>query len=91
MKLQKEPENQYDAQAIAFMCKAETTFERIGYVVKEALPDFHKAMDENKVLQVRFDHIKCITKAQVGMQALLLQGTENGQILYYIVNLLIRN
>ena len=60
VKLQKEPENRYDAQAIAFMCKAETTFERIGYVVKEALPDVHKAMDENKVLQVQFDHIKYV-------------------------------
>ena len=52
VKLQKEPENRYDAQAIAFMCKAETTFERIGYVVKEAFSDVHKTMDENKVLQV---------------------------------------
>ena len=60
VKLQKEPDNQYDAQAIAFMCKAESTFERIGYVVKEALPDVHKAMDENKVLQVKFDHIKFV-------------------------------
>ena len=60
VKLQKEPENPYDTKAIAFVCKAETTFERIGYVVKEALPDVHKAMDENKVLQVQFDHIKFI-------------------------------
>ena len=36
-------------------------------------------------------NLLCITKAQVGMQALLLQETENGQILYYVVNLLIRN
>jgi len=58
VKLQKEPDNRYDAQAIAFMCKAECDWERIGYVVKEALPDVHQAMDENKIIKVYFDRIK---------------------------------
>jgi len=46
-----------DAQAIDFMCKAQTWLgknricgERIGYVVKEALPDIHQVMDENKIV-----------------------------------------
>ena len=58
VKLQKEPKNQYDAQAIAFMCKAEHNWERIGYMVKEALPDVHQAMDANKIINVYFDRIK---------------------------------
>ena len=33
----------------------------------------------------------CITKVQDGMLALLSQETENGQIMYYVVILLIRN
>lgn len=58
VKLQKEPTNCYDSRAIAFMCKADKDWERIGYVVSEALPDVHKAMDSNKILGVRFDWVK---------------------------------
>jgi len=58
VQLQKEPANCYDSHAIAFMCKAEKNWERIGYVVTEALPDVHKAMDANKILRVNFDWIK---------------------------------
>ena len=58
VKFQKEPDNQYDARAIAFMCKAEHDWERKGNVVKEALPDVHQAMDENKVINVYFDRIQ---------------------------------
>jgi len=58
VKLQKEPGNRYDAQAIAFMCKAEQEWERIGYVVKEATSDVHQAMDENKIINVLFHRIK---------------------------------
>lgn len=52
MKLKKEPSNPIDSQAIAFMCRADKEWERIGYVVKEALPDVHKAIDNNKIIKI---------------------------------------
>lgn len=60
IKLEKEPSNPIDSQAIAFMCKADKEWEKIGYVVKEALPDMHKAIDNNKIIKVFFDWIKLI-------------------------------
>ena len=60
VKLKKEPSNPIDSQAIAFMCKADKEWERIGYVVKEALPDVHKAIDNNKIIKVFFDWIRFI-------------------------------
>ena len=58
VKLMKEPTNCFDSRAIAFMCKADKDWERIGYVVSEALPDVHKAMNANKILGIRFDWVK---------------------------------
>ena len=57
VQLKKEPTNCFDSRAIAFMCKADKEWERIGYVVSEALPDVHNAMDADKILAVRFDRI----------------------------------
>lgn len=55
VKIVKEPNNPVDTRAIAFMCHVEQEWERIGYVVHEALDDVHTAMDEKKILDIRFD------------------------------------
>ena len=60
VKLQPEPNNPIDSKAIAFMCKVENDWERIGYVVQEALDDVHEAINTNKILGVSFQWIKFI-------------------------------
>ena len=55
-----EPDNQYDSKAIAFMCKLDNSWERIGYVVQEALDEVHEAIRNKKILGVSFDYIKYI-------------------------------
>ena len=54
VKLQKEPGNPVDSNAVAFMCQADKDWERIGYVVSEALPDVNAAMDNDKIIKVFF-------------------------------------
>ena len=49
-----EPENQYDSKAIAFKCNISGKWYRIGYVVREALNDVHKALAQKRVLDVSF-------------------------------------
>ena len=60
VKLIKEPNNQYDSRAIAFHCKLpkKDSWIRIGYVIKELLDHVHTAMDENKIMGVKFDWVK---------------------------------
>ena len=60
VKLQKEMDNPFDANAIAFMCNASGNWERIGYVVAEALPDVNEALSKKKIIKVYFDWIKYI-------------------------------
>lgn len=60
VKLQKEPDNVKDSRAIAFVCNANCQWERIGYVVREALDAVCHAMDNNLINEVRFDWIKYI-------------------------------
>ena len=60
MKLEREPSNPYDCNAIAFMCQAEKDWERIGYVVSEALIDMNEMISNNKILKVYFSWIKYI-------------------------------
>jgi len=60
VKLQKEKDNPVDANAIAFMCNADSKYERIGYVVAEALPDVHDALKKNKIIKVYFEWIRYI-------------------------------
>jgi len=60
VQLHKEPENKKDSKAIAFMCKVGTTWERIGYVVKETLDKVHEAMDHGKILTVQFDWVNYV-------------------------------
>ena len=58
--IKKEPDNPIDSKAIAFACDVSGTWERIGYVVREALDEVHKAMDNGLILKVEFDWIKYI-------------------------------
>jgi len=60
VKLEKEPSNPVDLYSIAFMCKVDKEWERIGYVITEALPDVHKAIDNDKIIKVYFGWIKFI-------------------------------
>ena len=58
VKLEKEPSNPYDSNAIAFMCLAENNWEWIGYVMSEALADVNEAISNNKILKTFFSWIK---------------------------------
>ena len=90
VKLQKEPENKKDSNAIAFMCKVGTVWERNGYVVKEALDDVHNAMDHDKILSVQFDWVKYVAhyKNLAGILGSKSPEMENGLRLYCVVVLL---
>ena len=83
VKLQPEPDNQFDWKAIVIMTTVEDKWERIGYVVKEALDDVHEAINNNKILSVFFAWIKYIVYFKCpGMQGSKSQGMVNGQIMY---------
>lgn len=43
VKLDPEPNNPYDAKAIAFICFVDGKWQRIGYMVREVLDDVHCA------------------------------------------------
>ena len=53
-----EPENQFDSRAIAFKCQIKDKWHRIGYVVREALDDVHRALQEKKITNVTFAWVK---------------------------------
>ena len=57
VKLERDPSDPYDCNAIAFMCQAE---KEIGCVVSEALTDMNEAISNNKILKVYFSWIKYI-------------------------------
>ena len=61
VELRPEPTNPKDSQAIAFVCLIDGKWEKIGYVVREALSDVHAAIKKRKVLSVKYDWIKFIT------------------------------
>jgi len=42
----REPRNPVDARVILIMCFLAKLWERIGHIVKEALDDVHKTIDE---------------------------------------------
>ena len=56
VKIVKEPNNPVDVTAIAFVCHLDKEWERIGYIVKEALNDVHCA----KKISAKFDWIKLV-------------------------------
>ena len=59
--LRKEANNPKDSRAIAFDCKLTSKWERIGYVVREALDSVHHAMDTDHITSVQFAWIRFIT------------------------------
>ena len=58
VELQPEPDNPYDADAIAFVCKLDDRKVRVGYVVREVLSHVHTAIKEGKIQYVRFAWVK---------------------------------
>lgn len=58
VKLQPEPTNCWDSKAIAFMCFVGDRWQRVGYVVREALDEVHFAMQHNQILRVKFAWVK---------------------------------
>jgi len=53
-----EPDNPYDAKAIAFKCWINDEWHRIGYIVREALDDVHQAIGNNNIVDVQFSWAK---------------------------------
>ena len=51
-----EPDNQYDSKAITFQCKVDSKWHKIGYIVREALDDVHRA-NENYFRQIRMGQV----------------------------------
>jgi hypothetical protein len=58
--LQPEPDNPVDARAIAFECNISNKWQRIGYIVQEAVEAVHNALEKNLITEVKFDWIKYI-------------------------------
>ena len=58
VKLCREPENQYDSKAIAFMCNVDGNWITIGYVVREALDCVHTVLAAEKIIYVKFAWVK---------------------------------
>ena len=56
--VQPEPDNQYDSKAIAFVCNVDGKWQRIGYIVRECLDHVHKALQEKRILAVKFSWAK---------------------------------
>ena len=55
-----EPQNPFDARAIAFQCYINSKWQTIGYVVKEALDDVHLASQQKCILGVKLEWVKYI-------------------------------
>ena len=49
VKLEREPSNPYDSNAITFTCLDENDWERIGYVVSETHTDVNEAISNNTI------------------------------------------
>ena len=47
VRLDPEPQNKFDFEAIAFQCNLDGRWKRIGYVVQEALSEVHTALKDN--------------------------------------------
>jgi hypothetical protein len=69
VKLDPEPNNPYDAKAIAFICFVEGRWQRIGYIVREAVDDVHRAMRDGDIMQVEFSWIKFLLSSGIGYYA----------------------
>lgn len=58
IRLEPEPDNPIDPNAIAFLCLIDRKWNRVGYVVKEALEDVRGAMEGDNILSVKFAWVK---------------------------------
>lgn len=58
VRLTPEPDNPQDKSAVAFECYVLGKWERVGYVVKELLPEVHAALRNGRILSVTFAWIK---------------------------------
>jgi len=58
VKIVPEPDNQYDSKAIAFQCKVDGKWNKIGYIVREALDNVHRALMQKKIISVKFAWVK---------------------------------
>ena len=58
VKIEPEPTNPHDSQAISFTCKVGQSWHRIGYVVRECLDELHAAIHNGDILQVQFSWVK---------------------------------
>ena len=61
VRLRPEPSNPKDSRAIAFECKINANWERIGYVVRDALNAVHNAIQTDSITSVKFEWIRFIT------------------------------
>ena len=60
VRLNPEPHNRFDSEAIAFQCNLDGQWKRIGYVVREALSEVHAALSDSSITDVKFSWIKYI-------------------------------
>lgn len=60
VKLKCEPNNPFDAKAIAFFCNINEKWYRIGYVVREALDAVHDALSNDKIESTTFNWVKYV-------------------------------
>ena len=59
-KLQQEPDNPYDSQAIAFLCNVDNKWKRIGYAVQEVLEELNEAISRKKITDVSIEWVKYV-------------------------------
>ena len=53
VKIEPEPSNAWDSKAIAFKCKIGGSWQRVGYIVREALEEVHEAICNGDILWVK--------------------------------------
>ena len=58
MNIYPEPDNPYDAKAIAFKCWVNDEWHRIGYIVREALDSVHNEIASHSITKVKFTWAK---------------------------------
>ncbi len=59
-RVEPEPDNPVDSEAIAFQCKVDGVWKTIGYVVREALKELHEALAQKRVIEVSTSWVKYI-------------------------------
>ena len=58
VRLRPEPENSFDANAIAFDCLIDNDWRRIGYVVQDVLLDVHDALSKKEIISIKLAWVK---------------------------------